>query len=71
MTSMLLLAPLTLGVLRYLPFHLHLASTSHLSTSYQIWVVLIPTVAPSTAAFYPIASGSLLILQSKPPPFTV
>jgi hypothetical protein len=71
MTSWLLLALATLGVLRLLPIHLHLASTSHLSTSDQLWVILIPSVALSNTAFYPTASGSLLILQNEPPPFTV
>jgi hypothetical protein len=65
MTSLLLSAPAALGVLRSLPFHLHLASTSHLSTSDQILVILIPIVALSRTTFYPIASGSSLIRQNE------
>ncbi|GJN29883.1 hypothetical protein PR202_gb18145 [Eleusine coracana subsp. coracana] len=54
-----------LGVLRFLPFHLPLASTSHLSTSDQILAIVILVAATSSTIRYPVASGSSQILQTN------
>jgi hypothetical protein len=62
MTYWLLLPHAALGVLHCLPSHLHLTSTSHLSTSDSMSIIVILVAATSSTIRYPVANGSSLIL---------